>query len=402
MSRSPKVLGLSTLTVLSLVWVGAAHAQDYHCAFGSVGRTVAVHQDVTVGQESCAVVYHKPPARPSVLWTARSDAGFCESRAEELVQTLRDGGWSCHEIPGLAPEKAIQALIEIEGPREERGVVLAGASSASAGLAAAERSVPRLKPAVRPEATAEQPRESVGGVPEAVAFAAVPVPPSELRKTAEFSPADVRAINLDEADIDPPYEVDDLPRRPSAPAPDNGQVKSLLEMRRDKVVVQEWDLSCGAAALATILNYQHDDPVTEREVAKGLIDREEYLENPDLVRARFGFSLLDLKRYVDERGYEGIGYGDLTLDDLLERAPIMVPVNFNGYNHFVVFRGVMRERVLLADPAYGNRTMTVREFESAWLSYPQFGKVGFVVARTDGLTPPNALAPLPSDFVMVN
>ena len=38
-------------------------------------------------------------------------------------------------------------------------------------------------------------------------------------------------------------------------------------MRHDNVVVQEWDLSCGAAALATILNYQYDDPVSEREIA---------------------------------------------------------------------------------------------------------------------------------------
>src|SRR5690606_5283590 len=78
-----------------------------------------------------------------------------------------------------------------------------------------------------------------------------------------------------------------------------GPVTSLLEMRRDRVVVQQWDLSCGAAALATLLNYQHGDAVSEREVARGLIQREEYLEQPLLVQARQGFSLLDLKRYVE-------------------------------------------------------------------------------------------------------
>ena len=81
-------------------------------------------------------------------------------------------------------------------------------------------------------------------------------------------------------------------------------VTSLLEMRQDRVVVQEWDISCGAAALATILNYQHGDPISEREIARGLIAREEYLADPDLVRARHGFSLLDLKRFVDRRGYK--------------------------------------------------------------------------------------------------
>jgi hypothetical protein len=170
-------------------------------------------------------------------------------------------------------------------------------------------------------------------------------------------------------------------------------------MRQDRVVVQQWDLSCGAAALATLLNYQHGDPVAEREIAKGLIQREEYLAEPLLVRARHGFSLLDLKRYVEARGYQGIGYGKLTLEDLIERAPIMVPVRFYGYNHFVVFRGALGNRVSLADPAFGNRTMLAAKFEDAWLDYSKFGKVGFVVARIDDAPPPNRLAPRPTDFV---
>jgi uncharacterized protein len=180
-----------------------------------------------------------------------------------------------------------------------------------------------------------------------------------------------------------------------------GPVKSLLEMRQDRVVVQQWDLSCGAAALATLLNYQHGDPVSEREIAKGLIQREEYLAEPLLVRARHGFSLLDLKRYVEERGYRGIGYGQLTLDDLIEQAPVMVPINTHGYNHFVVFRGALGNRVLLADPAFGNRTMLTAKFERAWLEYPKFGNVGFVVARADDAPPPNRRAPVPSDFVFL-
>lgn len=188
---------------------------------------------------------------------------------------------------------------------------------------------------------------------------------------------------------------------PTALARDRAPVRSLLEMRQDKVVVQQWDLSCGAAALATILNYQHNDAISEREIAKGLIKRDAYVADPSLVRARHGFSLLDLKRYVDERGYEGVGYGKLLIEDLIERAPVMVPVRFRGYNHFVVFRGAMGDSVLLADPAFGNRSMSIEKFEAAWLDYAEFGRVGFVVARRDGTTPPNRLAPRPSDFVVL-
>jgi uncharacterized protein len=177
-------------------------------------------------------------------------------------------------------------------------------------------------------------------------------------------------------------------------------VKSLLELRHDNVVIQEWDLSCGAAALATILKYQYGDPVSEKDIARGLMSRREYIENPELVRIREGFSLLDLKRYVDSHGYRGIGYGKLTSADLVKKAPILVPVNFLGYNHFVVFRGFMKDRVLLADPAWGNRTMLRDDFESTWIDYGEdMGKVGFVVEGREGTVPPNQLNPRASDFV---
>lgn len=182
-------------------------------------------------------------------------------------------------------------------------------------------------------------------------------------------------------------------------AGDSRPVKSLLEIRRENVVVQEWDLSCGAAALATLLHYQYGDFVTEKDIAKGLISREEYIKAPLLVKVRFGFSLLDLKRYVDARGYTGIGYGKLDLEDLIEKAPIITPIHTNGYNHFVIFRGVYGNRVLLADPAWGNRTMPIERFESNWIDYPELGKIGFVVESPDNSNANNKLTPRTEDFV---
>jgi predicted double-glycine peptidase len=188
---------------------------------------------------------------------------------------------------------------------------------------------------------------------------------------------------------------------PMSPAVGAEPVRTLLEMRQERVVVQEWDLSCGAAALATVLNYQLGDPVSEREIALGLMHRKEYVDDPKLVNRREGFSLLDLQRYVEQRGYAGLGFGRLKLATLIERAPAIVPVSFNGYNHFVVFRGIRGNRVLIADPAWGNRTLTIDEFEDAWLTYPEFGRVGFVVAQGDGTLPPNRLAPRSEDFVFL-
>ena len=178
-------------------------------------------------------------------------------------------------------------------------------------------------------------------------------------------------------------------------------VKSLLEMRHENVVIQKWDLSCGAAALATLLRYQHGDPVTERDIAISLMKREEYIRNPKLVRIREGFSLLDLKRNAEARGYQGNGYGKLQLKDLATKAPLIVPITTNGYNHFVIFRGMYGDRALLADPAWGNRTMSIDEFMERWIDYPSLGHLGFTVRRRDSVVPPNQLRPKASDFVIL-
>lgn len=179
-------------------------------------------------------------------------------------------------------------------------------------------------------------------------------------------------------------------------------VSSILEKRREHVVLQQWELSCAAAALATVLRYQYGLPVTERLVALGMIRRKEYLANPELLRIRQGFSLLDLKRYVDRLGFEGRGLGQLTFEDLLNHAPIIVPVITRGYPHFVVFRGATSNAVLIADPAFGNFTMPIYKFKHAWIKYEKINHVGFVVTDAGKLTPPGKLAAKASDFVTLN
>jgi predicted double-glycine peptidase len=168
-------------------------------------------------------------------------------------------------------------------------------------------------------------------------------------------------------------------------------VLSLQEIRSVGVVRQKWDISCGAAALATLLTYQHGDSVPEVEVAKTMLQK----TNPLRVKVRQGFSLLDVKRFVDERGYEGSGYTGLTLKDLVDMAPLIIPIEVSRYPHFVIFRGIENDRVVLADPAFGNRTMKVAAFLDVW---PE--TIGFVVERRDGRPPPNRLNPQPGDLVI--
>lgn len=184
-------------------------------------------------------------------------------------------------------------------------------------------------------------------------------------------------------------------------ADDRPIVRSMSEIRYEHVVRQQWELSCAAAALATILRYQHGMPVSERTVALGLINRPEYIANPELVRLRQGFSLLDLKRYVDRIGFQGAGLGKLGLDDLRNHAPIIVPVNLQGFPHFVVFRGSTSKEVLLADPAFGNVTMSIEKFMQGWISYQNIERVGFIVKQEGHQMPPGNLAADALDFVLL-
>jgi predicted double-glycine peptidase len=180
-------------------------------------------------------------------------------------------------------------------------------------------------------------------------------------------------------------------------------VVSLMEIRQRNVMTQKWDISCGAAALGTILKYHFGEDLDEKDIAKAMMHRDEYVNNPEIIKMRLGFSLLDIKRYVEGMGYQGIGLGKLSFDDIVERAPMIVPVYIHGYNHFVVFRGVMGNRVLLADPAWGNRTLTIDQFMAIWIENPAMGKIGFQIIPRDGSKDAiDGLGLLPSVHEFVN
>lgn len=149
-------------------------------------------------------------------------------------------------------------------------------------------------------------------------------------------------------------------------------VRSLREMRHEGVVIQEWDASCGAAALATVITYTLGNPVSEREVAQAMLRR----TDPLRVKVRGGFSLLDMKRFAESRGYRAEGFRGLNLEEMLELKSPIVPIDVRGDPHFVVVRGLRGGRVELADPAFGNRSLSIERFRAAW----QDG-IGFVVMR---------------------
>lgn len=169
-------------------------------------------------------------------------------------------------------------------------------------------------------------------------------------------------------------------------------VQSIRERAFSRTVHQQFDFSCGSAAVATLLTYQYNDPVSEQDVFQEMWaygDQEKIRQD--------GFSLLDIKRYLDARGYESNGY-EVPLDKLIENAvPAIMLISDHGYNHFVVVKGLSKDRVLLGDPSTGARVMPRERFQEilvtpiVFVITNQRGRALFN-GRTDWRTEP--LAPL--------
>jgi predicted double-glycine peptidase len=145
----------------------------------------------------------------------------------------------------------------------------------------------------------------------------------------------------------------------------------MQEQRREHVFLQQWDYTCGAAALATILNYQYGEPIQEAPIVEFVLQTGRSYES---ILAK-GLSLLELKRFAGLLGYKGIGYGKLSVEDMEAlNVPAIVPVNLYGFHHFVVFRGLRRDTIFIADPSWGNTSLTRSAFEQAWQ-----GNIGFIL-----------------------
>jgi len=140
------------------------------------------------------------------------------------------------------------------------------------------------------------------------------------------------------------------------------EVTSVRELRFKDVVPQKYDFSCGAASIATILKYAFKmQDVHEEEIVNSMIEN----GSKELIKKK-GFSLLDIKKYAERKGFSANGY-KLDKEKLSHlKIPGIVLLNSKGYEHFVVLKGVKNGKVYLADPAMGNRSTPINEFLETW------------------------------------
>ena len=148
---------------------------------------------------------------------------------------------------------------------------------------------------------------------------------------------------------------------PSGMRVGNMPVKSMKDLRFQATLRQQYDFSCGSAALATLLSHHYNTPTTEQ-----VAFQEMFTTGDQQKIRREGFSLLDMQRFLKNRGFTANGF-QLPLDKLIEaKLPAIVLISDNGYHHFVVVKGAEDGRILLGDPSRGTRLMARERFESIW------------------------------------
>ena len=148
-------------------------------------------------------------------------------------------------------------------------------------------------------------------------------------------------------------------------------VRSMREIRYGHIVGQQYDYSCGSAALATLLKYGYGIDIPEPE----LIRRMMAFSSPEVV-VKNGFSMLDMKKFVETIGLEGRGFR-VNAEALYHlRIPVLVLMNLGGYEHFVIVKHAENARVFIADPALGNRVVLEKDFVASWngLMFAVLGK----------------------------
>lgn len=138
-------------------------------------------------------------------------------------------------------------------------------------------------------------------------------------------------------------------------------IHSMRDLRYRSIVNQQYDYSCGAAALATLLKYGYGIDIPEPELIRQMM----VFSSPEVV-VKNGFSMLDMKKFVETIGLRGRGFR-VNVDALYHlQIPVLVLMNISGYEHFVIVKHAEDGRIFIADPALGNRIVAEDDFVKTW------------------------------------
>ncbi|EPV9359898.1 cysteine peptidase family C39 domain-containing protein [Campylobacter upsaliensis] len=143
-------------------------------------------------------------------------------------------------------------------------------------------------------------------------------------------------------------------------------VKSYQEIKNEKVIRQNYEESCGAASLATLINILDDSNLTELDLLKAMSGQQLYT---DMV------SFADLNDAVKKLGFQSKSYKiDRKILESIMSVPILVKIEDDPrFPHFVVIINHKGNYLQIFDPSYGEYISSKREFYSVWDRYNKGG-----------------------------
>lgn len=154
------------------------------------------------------------------------------------------------------------------------------------------------------------------------------------------------------------------------------QVMNWRDIPFRTVVRQQHDYSCGSAAVATLLTYHYGLKTSEADAFTAMYEK----GDQEKIK-KVGFSMLDMKHYLSDRGLKANGY-KMSLDEVAQsKTPIIALINIGVYRHFVVIKGVDEKNVLIGDPALGLKTVPRSVFEKMW------NGIALALEKPPGATP---------------
>lgn len=157
--------------------------------------------------------------------------------------------------------------------------------------------------------------------------------------------------------------------------------RDWISLRDQGVVKQDFDFSCGLAALATVLGQQLGIAVTEAELLQQLGLPAERLRGgsalsaEDVALINRGVSMATLSTLA--RGYSLAPVAvAVSMEQLAQlRVPAIAYVEVQGEPHFTVIRGLgPTGQVQVADPSWGNRLFSAQAFARLFVTDQAAGR----------------------------
>ncbi len=151
-------------------------------------------------------------------------------------------------------------------------------------------------------------------------------------------------------------------------------VQSYQELKNKRVIRQNFEESCGASSLATLLNILDGRNFSEMDMLT-MINPNEF--NTNMV------SFADLNQTVKKLGYESQTY-QITRDILekLMDLPLLVKIEYDQrFPHFVIIINHKGDYLEVLDPSHGAYISSKEQFFSVWDKEKQGGYALIVVPK---------------------